>query len=275
MPPRLLAVLALVAATLVSGCSSESLTAVSRPRTSAPAYVALGDSYTSAPLVPTTDQSSSCLRSDHNYPHVLARALKATSFTDVSCSGARTADILTAVGDRAAQLDAVKADTALVTVGIGGNDLGLSSLMFALRISRQQAAKDVAATLPRVRAGVTAVLRAVRARAPHAVVIAVGYPQLLTGPKGCAALPLGEADIALVRSVNRRLNAVIAASARAAGARFLDLWTPSRGHGICSSRPWVNGIVTNKARALALHPFAVEQRAVARLLAAEVRPELG
>ena len=41
---------------------------------------------------------------------------------------------------------------------------------------------------------------------------------------------------------------------------------PSRGHDVCSDDPWVNGAVTQPTRALAYHPFAVEQQAVADLV---------
>ena len=55
-------------------------------------YVALGDSYTAAPLVPVTDVANGCFRSDHNYPALAAKALGA-ELEDRSCGGARTADL--------------------------------------------------------------------------------------------------------------------------------------------------------------------------------------
>ena len=50
-------------------------------------YVALGDSFTAGPLVPTTDLADGCLRSDGNYPSLLATSLD-LDLTDVSCSAA-------------------------------------------------------------------------------------------------------------------------------------------------------------------------------------------
>ena len=58
-------------------------------------YVALGDSYTAAPLVPPTDTSNVCLRSGANYPALVAEAMPGTTLTDVSCSGATTANTTT------------------------------------------------------------------------------------------------------------------------------------------------------------------------------------
>ncbi|HMK98419.1 MAG TPA: hypothetical protein VK425_12780, partial [Acidimicrobiales bacterium] len=65
------------------------------------AYVALGDSYTSGPKIPTQDSAAGgCDRSNHNYPSDLANdtALDLT-LTDVSCSGATTANILDTTED--------------------------------------------------------------------------------------------------------------------------------------------------------------------------------
>ena len=39
-------------------------------------YVALGDSYTAGPLIPTTDLAGGCARSDHNYPTLVADAVE-------------------------------------------------------------------------------------------------------------------------------------------------------------------------------------------------------
>src|SRR4051812_25705575 len=56
-------------------------------------YVALGDSYSAGPLIPTTDLAAACARSDHTSPSLVARALRVSTFVDVTCSGARPADL--------------------------------------------------------------------------------------------------------------------------------------------------------------------------------------
>ena len=99
-------------------------------------YVALGDSYSAAPLVPgppgklgMRSDPAGCARSWNNYPAHLAGYLDVASYTDVTCSGAQVADFFAPQGGgqqgAPAQLDALSADTDLVTVGIGGNDYGL------------------------------------------------------------------------------------------------------------------------------------------------------
>jgi hypothetical protein len=65
-----------------------------------------------------------CQRSTHNYPALLAQALRIRDYTDVSCGGARTDDMTTPQpvrpGPNPAQFDALRPNTGLVTVTIGG-----------------------------------------------------------------------------------------------------------------------------------------------------------
>ena len=242
-------------------------------------YAALGDSYTTAPFVPVTDLAGGCLRSDGNYPQLLADELGAT-LTDVSCGGATTADLRARQvvgggrGTVAPQLRAVRPGTDLVTLGIGGNDGGLFARLAsacigpdrqplgrcqALGAALSDAARVVGATGRRV----AAALRAVRRAAPRAEVVLVGYPRLADPSHSCAGLPLAAADRRAVVRIERRLDTALAGAARAAGVRFADVHAASRGHEVCSSSPWVNGGATDPEAALAFHPFAVEQQAVA------------
>jgi hypothetical protein len=66
-----------------------------------------------------------------------------------------------------------------------------------------------------------------------------------------------------VAAFEKELRDGLAGAARKGDAHFVDMYALSRGHEICSADPWVNGKVTDQTRALAYHPFAVEQRAVA------------
>ena len=113
----------------VVGCLA--LTGVVAPPAGAEAapgdsYVALGDSATSGPLIPTPTGLLGCGRSDHNYPHLTAAAL-GLELTDVSCGGAAARHMTQAQsvefdGVNPPQFDALRTDTDLVSVGIGGND---------------------------------------------------------------------------------------------------------------------------------------------------------
>src|SRR4051794_36083494 len=82
-------------------------------------YVSLGDSYTAGPVIPQQQTNPlGCLRSDHNYPHLVATSLNAALLTDVSCSGATTNDMTQPQnvegGTNAPQFDALQPDTAAV-----------------------------------------------------------------------------------------------------------------------------------------------------------------
>lgn len=238
-------------------------------------YVALGDSYSAAPGVPTTSLAGGCLRSDHDYPHLLAAADPRLRLTDVTCSGATTSDLSHRQRIQQVsvppQLFAVKPSTRLVTLGIGGNDLGLFGTLLGWCLQGGQ--ECIGGLTGRVRHDLAVIegnlvgaLRAVHRRAPRATVVLVGYPQLIPADHvGCAGLQVDPAVLAFVGRLIERFSAMMARAARAGGATYLDLIAPSAGHDICSMSPWVNGRQPTNL-AIAFHPLPAEQQAVAGLL---------
>lgn len=132
-PPvaRLAAVVAATAVLAVAGAPAGAAPAAVAA-TADQVYVAMGDSYTAGPLVPFhVPDPWGCLRSDHNYPHLVADAVGAT-LRDVSCSGADTADLSSAQDvagdDNPPQLDALDPGVGTVNLQIGGNDIGFSEM---------------------------------------------------------------------------------------------------------------------------------------------------
>lgn len=263
--------------------STPSATAEEPSASAAPAeledYVALGDSYTAAPGVPITDASDPCQRSTGNYPHLLAERLD-LELTDVSCSGAESTHLTEPQPFLNAtvppQLDAVSAETDLVTLGIGGNDLGLIARLVGrcyqlgqtdptgspcTDADGPQLVGDVPAIEERVRQGI----EAVREAAPRARIVVVDYPQLVPEEGTCEQLALASGDYPLAREVNAALSEAVRSAAESAGVEHVDVLTASEGHDICSEDPWVNGLDL-RAPAAPFHPFADEQEAVADLL---------
>ena len=254
---------------------------------SAHRYVALGDSYSAAPLVPVTDVANGCFRSSNNYPTLVAKAL-GTAVDDRTCGSATTANMTRAQHpDVPPQLDAVTPSTRLVTVGIGGNDEGVfSTLVFrcpTLRAgdphgapcqrSMERGGKDVLLTaLGRTTGRIASVLAEVHRRAPRAKVLAVGYPQLVDAASQCPELPLAAGDYAYAEKVNRALSEAVRRAAETTGSTYVDVWKASSGHDICSEDPWVNGSVDDEKTAARYHPFAAEQQAVAKLVVEAARP---
>jgi lysophospholipase L1-like esterase len=249
-------------------------------------YVALGDSYTAAPLVPPTDTSTICLRSGVNYPALVAEAMPGTALTDVSCSGAATTNARKPqqgqTGSVPPQLAAVQQSTDLVTVSLGGNDENLFTTLIG-GCSKLAAGdptgspctdrftKRVGPVLRTIRSNLTQVIGDVHDRAPSARVLVVGYPQIVPESGTCDDLPLAPGDYPFARDVNHRLTETLRSAADDADAEYVDVWSATEGHDICGDDPWINGRVTSAARALAFHPLASEQRAVAELVVEQVR----
>jgi lysophospholipase L1-like esterase len=260
-------------------------------------YAALGDSYTAAPFVPRTDLAGGCLRSDANYPSLLAEELDVADVRDVSCSAAESRDITApqqvagGQGTVPPQIRAVDQDTELVTVGIGGNDENLFGSLVGcvgglgpdtgsgsggpVTVEPCLDPQDTgpAEVVARTGERVEQVLRQVRRRAPRAEVVLVGYPRLLGSTTGCAAFPIERADLAGARALEGALAAALQSAARRAGAAYVDLHALSEGHEICSDDPWVNGRETDQSRALAFHPYAEGQQAVADAVVEELAKE--
>jgi hypothetical protein len=274
-----------------SGSVSASPSEASGPRiTIDGGYVALGDSYTAAPGVPTTEQQTGCLRSDHNYPSLVAQSLDAASVDDVSCSGASTLSLVgaqqTATSVRPAQFEALGEDTALVTIGMGGNDLDLFQTLVATCAFVAQSDPEGAPCQAQLSAGgtdlmadkisqigqrMTSAVAGVSDRAPNARVLVVGYPQPVPAQGTCPELPLAAGDYAYARQAIVALDQQLESAAQAAGATYVDVLSASKGHDVCAGdQAWIQGAQSVEGEAIALHPLAVEQAAVAELVLAEL-----
>jgi lysophospholipase L1-like esterase len=251
-----------------------------------PSYVALGDSYTSGPLIPVqTGHPAGCLRSTRNYPRLTAKALGAASFTDASCQGAATQDMTqpqsVPLGTNPPQLNALKSSTTMVTLQIGGNDINFINIVINCTTlsftnpfgspckkhytsgGTDQLKQAINQTAPKV----AAVLKAIHQRSPNARVFVVGYPVLLpSSGNGCWPLvPIAHGDVSYLRGVEQELNQMLASQAAANGARYVDTYTDSIGHDVCASpsRAWVEGLVPT-APAAPFHPDAAGEAAMAR-----------
>lgn len=278
-PRQLVAAMAIVVAT-ASSCGGAGADGARVDR-----YVAIGDSFTSAPGVPVTETTTGCQRSDHNYPTLLAEALDAR-LVDVSCGSADTTAIVgpqqTPGGLKPPQIEAVEAGTDLVTVGIGINDFSLySSLLFnctllAASDPTGSPCRDAMATsdgdrlqqtVDDIGPRVEAILRRIREQTPEARVVLVGYPQFVPPSGTCAELPLAVGDYPYVRELSARLGRTLEDAADEASADYVDLVAESRGHDICAgAQAWVAGSQDVPGRAVLFHPFPEEQAAVAELI---------
>lgn len=251
-------------------------------------YVALGDSYTSAPLVPNQHGDPiDCGRSDRNYPSLVAESLQVGTFIDVSCGSAQTKHMtepqtdLPAGGTNPPQFNALRRDATLVTVGIGGNDAGLVGVAemcaqlgatqptgtacrdFYAPGGNDKVASKIEATKPKI----AAVLQGIHSRSPNARVAIVGYPDVLPKNGGSCypMVPLSPDDVRYIDELIVRINTMIAGQAAANDAEFIDTYRDSGGHDVCTLPPtrWFEGLVPTEP-AFPLHPNGKGEASMSR-----------
>jgi lysophospholipase L1-like esterase len=252
-------------------------------------YVALGSSMAAGPGIRPGAAGAPRWsgRSARNYPHLVAERLK-LDLVDVTFSGATTANVL---ADRQhgepPQIAALDGSEDLVTVTIGGNDVGFVPLLMAA--SLPHAARRLPLVGGRIRelldreardralAGVFDSLckvgAALRQRAPRARVFFVDYLTILA-PAGAPTPPLAQRDADLGRHVAATLERLTADAAAATGCQIVGAAAASRQHHAWSAEPWTTGParygVPLPGRPAPLHPNAAGMRAVADLVAAQL-----
>ncbi|WP_234313947.1 SGNH/GDSL hydrolase family protein [Streptomyces sp. NBRC 109706] len=205
----------------------------------APAYVALGDSYSSGNGAGSYIDST-CHRSNNAYPSLWAQANNPSSFSFQACSGAVTSDVT------GSQVNALNSSTGLVTITIGGNDAGFADVMTtcvtssdATCLNRIATARTfVSNTLP---ARLNTVYNAIKTRAPNAHVVVLGYPRFYTQPTGLC-LGLSQTKRTAINQAADLLNSVISARASAHGFTYGNVAAAFNGHELCSGDNWLHDL---------------------------------
>jgi hypothetical protein len=239
------------------------------PAAQGASYAALGDSYAAgaAGSDPSTLLPGLCARSSTSWVLGVFAGAQAAGAADelrfVACPGAVVASV------RATQLDAVRADTRLVTLSVGGNDAGFGPVtadcLAQPGCGRPGRAAWTAADegLDGLRVRLTALYRDIRGRmSSRGRLVVTGYPRLFSASLGASEVcAVGDgavlgADAAWMNGRTAEANAVIAEAARAAGARVVYAATDPEfaGHRLCDPDPWISG----------LHPDLDGQGAYAR-----------
>src|SRR3954471_24538367 len=273
---RIAVVVAAVLATLsinVAGAAADS-------------YVALGDSYAAGPVIPLQIKPYGCLKSDHNYAHLAAPKLAPLTLRDPSCSGAETDDMTQEQGvypgPNPPEFDSLDAATTLVSLQIGGNDIGFSSIAedcfntspngppcrdrFVVD-GHDEVSDRIAATAPKVGAAI----QGIHERSPSARVLVLNYPAIFpdTGAGCWPTLPVSNEDVVWLRDKEKELNQMLADQAAANGATLVDWYRASIGHDACQPPgfKWVEGPVPTTPAA-PVHPNLLGMLAAADLVVA-------
>jgi GDSL-like Lipase/Acylhydrolase family len=247
-------------------------------------WVGLGDSYAAGPLIPNQSLSPlGCLRSDRNFAHLAAAG---HTLADVSCSGATTANMTgsqsTSIGTNPPQFNALGADTRIVSVQIGGNDIGVTEILqncatvnpFGTPCRNRYVVNGVDQISARISAAapkVAAVVAGIHQRSPLARVLVVNYAAILpsTGTGCWPQAPFAFNDVGYLRAKELELNTMLANQAGAGNARLVDSYTASLGKDSCKSASvrWVEPLVPSNAAA-PFHPNARGEAGIAVPVAA-------
>jgi lysophospholipase L1-like esterase len=288
---------------LLAGIVCVALTAPAAPSRNAASplrYIALGDSFSSGegvpPFRPGTDRylpvRDTCHRSFRAYPALVAgRKSSPGAWGFWACSGARIADMIHASNENPreiAQLDHIappgrsNPGVDLVTLTIGGNDAQFSSatsgcffarIVPGLETCQADWRLRVRNEVARLRTTLPPLYRAIRARAPRARILVLGYPNpfppSMPARSPCRAW-LESADLRWLHRAVDALNASVRASAAAAHVTYLAP-TGFVGHDACSKSPWFNGLyVLPTMFRYSFHPNVLGQRRLAEIALAAI-----
>lgn len=203
-------------------------------------YVALGDSYSSGVGAGSYISSSgSCDRSTNAYSALWAAAHSPSSYKSVACSGAKTTDVI------ANQVSALSSSTTLVSITIGGNDVGFSNIMVDCNLygtttcvnEINAAEADAKANLPGKLANVYS---AIRSKAPNARVVVLGYPEFYDLTKSC--IGLSQTSRTAIDAGINLVDSIIQTAATKAGFTYGDVRGSFSGHEICDSNRWLHSV---------------------------------
>jgi lysophospholipase L1-like esterase len=188
-------------------------------------------------------------------------------------------------GTNPPQFNSLDASTTVVSLTIGGNDIGFSEVaQSCITVNpfstpckdkydpggQDQLAERIAATAPKV----AAVLQGIHGRSPAAKIYVVNYPAIFpeTGFGCWPQMPIGFGDVPYLRSTEQNLNKMLATQAAANGATVVDWYKASIGHDACKSSltRWVEPLVPGSLAA-PIHPNLTGMQGGANALVAAVK----
>lgn len=258
----------LTTAALAFGLTAGGLATAAPTPTAGAEYVSLGDSFISVGSYLTTSMNSDCAQASDDVGHLVAAQLPGIGFTDLACGGTPA----NLVEKSAAGLSPA---TRYVSISTGGNNddfyMGLLQNCFTTGINcTTQVRQDAEAKLDRLRASLDSAYAAVRAKAPNAKVVVVGYLRLLPDHSaGCVIdLTMGQDVVDFGNHIQHRLNDEVARAAERAGFTMVNNWQDGR-NSVCAPDGQryvsITGIGPGD-EALAYHPTITGRRYIAGLV---------
>jgi len=205
-------------------------------------YVALGDSYSSGVGAGSyIGSSGSCDQSTNAYPALWDTANQPASYVSEACSGATTATVLSS------QLSALSTATTLVSITVGGNDVGFSSVMETCVLESTSSCVSAvnhaeALTASALPGELDSVLSAISAAAPNARVVVLDYPRLYDLNKSSSCIGLSTTDRTDLNHGADQLDDQIQKAAARHSDVFADVRGYFTGHEICDSSSWLHSV---------------------------------
>lgn len=245
-------------------------------------YYALGDSYSSGDGAPPYNGVSGCFRSTKAYAYLLGNGVPTPTL--IACSGAVTANIDQKVQNSSltntqlGQLLGSPRGNTLITLTIGGNDVGFSSELTRCITSFSSCKSDqstISAKITALQTRLVQIYKELRSAAPGADIIIVGYPLLIADPSiaDChnpiVYAGLGAGEMTMIRTLATQMDNVIATAATQAGVSNASHQVAQAfaGHEACTkteSQEWINEIAgLNDALHDSFHPNSAGYQAMA------------
>ncbi|OAA25208.1 lysophospholipase L1-like esterase [Frankia sp. EI5c] len=229
-------------------------------------YVALGSSIASGFGI---SEQSECGRSSRDYPQLVAAEL-GLRLVDVSCGAASVPHVVdTNQGENPPQIDAVTADTKLITVTVGGNDIAFNGTALGCGDPARLCTEpvDLEANLRALPGQLVSMVEKLQAKAPSARIVFVTYPREMPDTN-CPAMSLEDSELAMLRSMGEKLEAAFVEAFATSDALLVDPYAVAGDHTACGpeSARWTNGYTVPEGDGFAYHPTAVGHRAMADLI---------
>ncbi|WP_233265407.1 SGNH/GDSL hydrolase family protein [Leifsonia sp. AG29] len=208
----------------------------SEPLTATTRYIAIGDSYAAG--MGGGEEQGACRLSANGYPAQFARRSGVDLVVNAACAGATTTDLL------AHQLLALDDRTDLVTLSVGGNDLGVAAIATDCAARRAEACRnEVTGALSLLNVlpdRLDDVYAAVAKAAPNARIVVTGYALMWdaadpSAPDFQTSAAMNAATIGLNEVIRQAVD-----KQRAAGVAMTYVEPDFAGHAINDPVPWLH-----------------------------------
>ena len=226
-----------VAASLAAAAPAAAASAAAAVR-----YVALGDSYSSGlGAGALIGSSGSCDRSSNAYSPAVGQCPPPGQLRLGGLLGRHDRTVISS------QLTALSTATTLVSITVGGNDVGFASTMETCVLSSTSSCvatidADEALISSQLPGELNTVLSDITADAPNAMVVVLGYPDLYDLSRSAGCIGLSTTDRTDLNQAADELDAAIQAAATAHGDAFADARPAFAGHNICDASPWLHAV---------------------------------